>query len=90
MPIARSAVSQLSEMVPGRLLTYNELTVTATILTAAAAIKRPSAIPAIAPKNPNAAASPKNATSTAPRVAPSARSMPISKRRRTTDTEIVL
>jgi len=43
-----------------------------------------------APAQPNNAASARNATSTTRRLAPRARRVPISARRRTTDTEMVL
>ena len=47
-------------------------------------------VQATAPIRPKLAASPRNAARTVPRLAPSARTIPISARLRTTDTEIVL
>jgi len=59
-------------------------------LTAPVAITRPSGKPIKAPSKPRLAASPRKAVSTVARLAPNARTIPISARRRTTETEIVL
>ncbi|HWX28506.1 MAG TPA: hypothetical protein VNZ53_13850 [Steroidobacteraceae bacterium] len=88
--IASNTEVEFSSIGPGRLLTYSEFTVAAINLTAPLAITRPSGSPIKAPKKPKEAASPTNAARTDPRLAPRARAIPISARRRTTDTEIVL
>ncbi len=84
------AVNGVNAIAPGRLLTYSEFTVAATIPTAPEASNRPRRTPATEPPRPMIAASVRNAASTPPRVAPNARRTPISARRRTTETEIVL
>jgi hypothetical protein len=90
MPSASATEEEFSSMEPGRLLTYNACTVAPISLTAPAAISRPSGSPISAATSPKHAASPTNAASTSLRLAPSARTMPISARRLTTEIEIVL
>ena len=92
MPTKNASAMEAGDnsMEPGRLLTYRDCTVTPIRLTVPMAIKRPSGNPASVPITPKLAASPRNAASTMPRLAPSERTMPISGRLRTTETEMVL
>ncbi len=92
MPIAlpNRAISQVNAIGAGRLLKYSDATVEATSLTAPSDITRPRTIPATPPSRPKQLASPKIPVKITPRGVPKARRMPISKRRRTTDTEMVL
>ena len=80
----------VSAIEPGRLLTYKDSTVRAISFTAPEAMSLPSGRPRRAPATPKQADSPRNATNTSLRLAPTARTMPISARRRTTETEMVL
>ena len=82
--------SGVSEMGAGRLLTYRASTVLAINFTAPIAMTRPSRTPTAAPATPKKTDSATNATRIAVRVAPKARRIPISPRRRTTDTAMVL
>ena len=92
MPATRARITEPAErvMVPGRLETYSALTVVESMPTAPAASTRPKGNAASEPTMPISAASNRNATMTAARLAPRARMMPISLRRRTTETETVL
>ena len=74
----------------GRLVVYSAFTVTEINCTVPPASTRPSAIPKMAPAMPNIRASVRNSARTVPREAPMARRIPISARRRTMLTEMVL
>ena len=87
---ANKVVKGVNAIAPGRLLTYSEFTVEATMPTAPAASRRPSNTPPSDPASPRQTDSPRNASRTPPRVAPKARSTPISVLRRTTDTDMEL
>ena len=92
IPISNAITSEVkvSSIAPGRLLTYSACTVAESSFNAPVAITRPGTQPSKAPITPKNAASPKNAPRTSFRLAPSARTIPISARRRTTETEMVL
>ena len=90
IPSAWATEPSVNEMGAGRLLTYKDSTVLAISLTAAAAISRPSNSPSTPPAKPKKIDSPRNPTKTALRLAPRARRIPISGRRLTTDTAMVL
>jgi len=84
---ASNTESGVNAIAPGRLLTYNASTVSPINCTAPLAMSRPNGSPTSAPRKPKHAASPTNAARTRVRLAPSARTIPISARRRTTETE---
>ena len=75
---------------PGSLLTYRDWTVDPNSVTAPSAMKRPSNNPMADPAAAKKAASARKPVRMIWRVAPNARKMPISLRRRTTEMEMVL
>jgi hypothetical protein len=82
-PIVKSGVAAAAAM-------YNVLTVEAVSVTAASASSRARPRPITMPIAASAAASPRNSHNTLRRVSPSARKVPISWRRATTEMVIVL
>ena len=75
---------------PGALVVNSAFTVSEIMPRMAAASTRPRATPSTEPASPSIAASPRNIASTPLELVPMARKIPISVRRRTTLTAIVL
>ena len=88
MPVQASTA--VNSMGAGRLVVYSALTVSAISRTAPPARMRPRNTPSVAPATPKSSASARKSARMVERAAPMARRMPISARRRTTLTEIVL
>ena len=92
VPVRSAPAHEAGEraIAPGALVTNNAFTVSEIIPSSPAARNRPIKTPIADPISPSIDASARNTISTPRALVPSARSMPISVRRRTTLTAIVL